>query len=118
MAFWAWTDQAGKRQDRPWRRQVYIPTVKGLRDDHPMIKAVGMDAAIKICHLFSGATVEFPNGNSLMRDAAQKHARVLAEHGLSLSEIASEVAEFYPLADTVSIEWVRNALKNGGETKN
>lgn len=66
-------------------RTIYVPTVHGLRDSSPLVRAVGIDAVKIISEAFGKGELRLPSCRSYLRYA---RARKLRRQGLSISQIS------------------------------
>jgi hypothetical protein len=105
LLFWAYVDREGKRNDRHWRRQVYLP--KKARREHALTHAVGWEAAKQISQYFGGITIDLPNINFSSREAARRYAFILRDRGLSTAEIAQEISLDRPIDVSTVKKWLQ-----------
>lgn len=68
-------------------QRLYVPASEYLTDDHPLVVAVGLDAARRLAEHFAGERLEVPT--SLAPSAARPRVLALAAAGKKIREIAA-----------------------------
>lgn len=85
---------------------LYVPTAQRLDDDHPLVRVLGVDDAVKLCRHFGGETLKPANCNEIYRRYRDTQITRMVREGYPVSYVADLFG--------VSGQTVRNVARPDG----